>query len=151
MVAHTVMPLRARLCVTRITCPAAAACSVRCWGQVHRDLFPSIRHVAWTASAARRSRYNNKLHGQVRKVWPDAFHANGMLDGMPMNKRVLSRRGQSLGAGARYQACTARRRTSCAVYESRPEVGSSRNSTRGLVIMAMPMLVRFACKYTAVA
>lgn len=32
--------------------------------------------------------------------------------------------------------------TSLAVYESSPEVGSSRNSTRGLDTSAMPMFVR---------
>ncbi len=35
--------------------------------------------------------------------------------------------------------------TSLAVYESSPEVGSSRNSTRGLLTSAMPTFVRFAC------
>ena len=35
--------------------------------------------------------------------------------------------------------------TSLAVNESRPEVGSSRKSTRGLVTSAMPMLTRLAC------
>ena len=40
---------------------------------------------------------------------------------------------------------TRRERTSLAVKESRPEVGSSRKSTRGLVTSASPMLVRFAC------
>ncbi len=42
------------------------------------------------------------------------------------------------------QSTDAQERTSCAVYESSPDVGSSRNSTRGSVIMAMPMFVRFA-------
>ena len=35
--------------------------------------------------------------------------------------------------------------TSCAVKLSKPEVGSSRNSTRGSVMRATPTLVRFAC------
>ena len=35
--------------------------------------------------------------------------------------------------------------TLCAVKESRPLVGSSRKSTAGSLISAMPMLVRFAC------
>ena len=35
--------------------------------------------------------------------------------------------------------------TSLAVKESNPEVGSSRKSTRGLVMSAMPTFVRFAC------
>jgi len=34
--------------------------------------------------------------------------------------------------------------TSLAVKESRPDVGSSRNSTRGLVTSASPIFVRFA-------
>ena len=36
-------------------------------------------------------------------------------------------------------------RTSLAVKESRPDVGSSRKSTRGLVTSARPMLVRLLC------
>ena len=35
--------------------------------------------------------------------------------------------------------------TSLAVYESSPDVGSSRNNTRGLLTNAMPTFVRFAC------
>ena len=35
--------------------------------------------------------------------------------------------------------------TSLAVKESRPDVGSSRKSTEGLVMSAMAMLVRLAC------
>mmetsp|Transcript_1619 Transcript_1619/g.5371 ORF Transcript_1619/g.5371 Transcript_1619/m.5371 type:complete len:173 (-) Transcript_1619:228-746(-) len=35
--------------------------------------------------------------------------------------------------------------TSLAVNESRPDVGSSRNSTRGFVMSAIPMFTRFAC------
>ncbi len=47
------------------------------------------------------------------------------------------------------QSMEAQARTSCAVYKSRPDVGSSRNSTRGSVIMAMPMFVRFAWQVEA--
>lgn len=48
-------------------------------------------------------------------------------------------------AGANDKELGKKADTSLAVKESRPDVGSSRNSTRGLVTRAMPILVRLHC------
>jgi hypothetical protein len=48
-------------------------------------------------------------------------------------------------AGQERQQLLIKGLTSLDVYESRPAVGSSMNSTQGLVMSAMPMLVRLHC------
>ena len=62
------------------------------------------------------------------------------MDALDQQERPPMATGQSLHCSLR---------TSLEVKESRPEVGSSKNSTHGLVMSAMPMLTRLHCSTPA--